>query len=181
MYQAPEQFTQLGKSSIETALSVANITLQSTERLVDLQLKAAKEVLDQSMRSAKALTGAKNVQDLIALQSTAAQPNVEKVLAYSRSLYEVASDAQTRINKLVEARMTEFSDDLMAAMDQAVKNAPAGSESAVAAFKSAVTAANTAYDTLSKVARQTADVAVNNAASAASQTHSTKNAKKRAH
>lgn len=163
MYQSPEQFMQFGKSSLEAALSLANITLQGTERLVGLQLKTAKEALDESIRSAKALSDIKNVQELMSLQSTATQPNMEKVMAYSRSVYEVASDTQTKINKVLEDRMSKVGGELVAAVDKAVKTAPAGSETAVAAFKSAVAAASTAYDTMSKVAREATDLAVSSA------------------
>ena len=176
MYQSPDQFMQLGKSSIEAALSLANITLQGAERLVGLQLKTAKEALDEGMRNAKALSDVKSMQDLIALQSSA-QPGIEKALAYSRSVYEVASETQSQINKVLEDRMAKVSGEFVAAVDKAVKNAPAGSESALAAFKSAVAAANTAYESMSKVARDAADVAVSNAA-----THAAKaSAKKKAH
>lgn len=170
MYQSPEQFMQFGKSSLEAALSLANITLQGTERLVGLQLKTAKEALDESIRSAKALSDIKNVQDLMGLQSTAAQPNMEKVMAYSRSVYEVASDTQTKINKVLEDRMSKAGGELVAAVDKVVKTAPAGSETAVAAFKSAVAAASTAYDTMSKVAREATDLAVNSATTQAAKT-----------
>jgi phasin family protein len=163
MYQSPEQFMQFGKSSLEAALSLANITLQGTERLVGLQIKTAKEALDESIRNAKALSDIKNVQELMSLQSTTAQPNMEKVIAYSRSVYEVASDTQTKINKVLEDRMSKVGGELVAAVDKAAKTAPAGSETAVAAFKSAVVAASTAYDTMSKVAREATDLAVNNA------------------
>jgi phasin family protein len=163
MYQSPEQFMQFGKSSLEAALSLANITLQSTERLIGLQLNTVKEALDESITRAKALSEVKNVQELMSLQSGTAQPNLEKVLAYSRSVYEVAADAQTQINKVMEERIGKMTGEVMAAVDKAVQTAPAGSEAAVAAFKSAVTAANTAYDTLSKVSREAADLAMNNA------------------
>lgn len=167
MYQSPEQFMQLGKSSLEAALSLATITLQGTERLVGLQMKTAKEALDESLKSAKALTDVKSVQEFMTLQSGTAQPSLEKMVAYSRSLYEVAAETQTQFSKVFEDRMTKVSGELVAAMDKAVKTAPAGSETALAAFKSAVAAANTAYDTLSKVAREAADMAVNNASAQA--------------
>jgi len=176
MYQAPEQLVQFSKASLEAALSIANITIQSTERLMDLQMKTAKDALDQSMKSAKALTDVKSVQDLVALQSSAAQPNMEKALAYSRSLYEVASDAQVRIGKLVETRMAALGGDLMTAMDKAVKTAPAGSESAFAAFKSAIAAANSAYDTVSRVTREATTLATS-----AATAQTAKTSKKKAH
>lgn len=177
MYQSPEQFLQFGKSSLEAALSLANITLQSTERLVGLQLKTAKEALDESIKNAKALSDVKNPQELMNLQSTA-QPNLEKAVAYSRSLYEVAAETQTQISKVLEERMSKVSSDFVAAMDKAVKTAPAGSENAVAAFKSAIAAANTAYDTLTKVTREATEMAVNSASAQAAKTAA---AKKKTH
>jgi phasin family protein len=179
MYQTPDHFMQLGKSSIEAALSFATITLQSTERLLDLNLKTAKDALDESIRSAKALTAAKNVQDVVAVQSSVAQPGIDKAIAYSRGLYEVASQAQSELNKLIEARIAVVSEELTTALDKAAKAAPAGSEPAIAAFKSAMAMANTAYDTFSKVARQAADAAVSNGAQVAVQV--VKSAGKKAH
>ena len=44
-------------------------------------------------------------------------------------------------------------------VDTAVKNAPAGTENAVALVKSAVAAANNAYESVQKAAKQAADVA----------------------
>lgn len=179
MYQSPDRFIQLGKSSIEAALSVAAITLQSTERLLDLNLKTAKEALDEGLRSAKALTEVKNVQDLVSVQTTAAQPGIDKALAYSRQLYEVASQAQSELNKLVEAKMAQVSAELIAAVDNAAKAAPAGSEPAFAAFKSALAMANSAYDTFAKVARQAAEAAVANSGQVAAQ--AARNNRKKAH
>jgi phasin family protein len=162
MYQTPEQFMQISTSNLEAALSLANITLQSTERLLDLNLKTAKQALDEGLRSAKTLADAKNVQDLVSLQSTNPQPGLEKVMAYSRSVYEVATEAQARINRLMEERVTELNGRLVAAFDQAMKSAPAGSEGAFAALKSAMAAANSAYDTMSRVSRQASEVATSN-------------------
>jgi phasin family protein len=179
MYQTPDRFIQLGKSSLEAALAVASITLQSTERLLDLNLKTAKEALDEGIRNAKALTAANNVQDVLALQSNAAQPGIDKAIAYSRGLYEVASQAQSELNKLVEARVAQVSEELIAALDNVAKVAPAGSEPAIAAFKSAMAMANSTYDTFAKTARQAAAAAINNGAQVASQ--AAKQAGKKAH
>ena len=53
-------------------------------------------------------------------------------------------------------------------IDKSFKNAPAGSETAVAAVKSAVAAATSAYDNASKIAKQALDMAEANFANAAS-------------
>ena len=51
-------------------------------------------------------------------------------------------------------------------MDSAAKNAPAGSETAVAVMKSAVSAANNAYESVQKAVKQATDVAEANFAAA---------------
>ena len=47
----------------------------------------------------------------------------------------------------------------MSLVDTNLKNAPAGTENAVALVKSAVAAANNAYESVQKAAKQAADVA----------------------
>ena len=42
MYQAPENLVELNKSNIETAMKFAGIALEGAERMIELQLKAAK-------------------------------------------------------------------------------------------------------------------------------------------
>ena len=151
MSQSPESFVQFGKSNFQAALTVAGITLQSTERLVDLQMKSAKEVLEQGLRNVRALSDVKNVQDFVALQSKAAQPSLEKALAYSRDVYAVATEAQTRIGKVLKARIDELGGELMTVVDQAAKSAP-GSEAVAAAVKSALASGNNAHAAMTQAA-----------------------------
>jgi hypothetical protein len=66
--------------------------------------------------------------------------------------------------------MAENNKKVVQLIDFAAKNAPAGSEPAVAALKSALAAANTAYDTFSKAAKQAVDFAESNVAAATSAT-----------
>ena len=173
MYPTPDRFMILGKSSIEAALTVANITLQSTGRLLDLNLRTAKEALDESVRSAKTLAEAKNVQELVALQSNAAQPGIDKAVSYSRSVYEVATEAQSELGRLFETQMAQVSEEVASVLDKAAKTAPAGSEPAFAALRSAMAMANNAYDTFTKAARQATDSPVNNVAQAPAEAAST--------
>jgi phasin family protein len=169
-YATPEQIAAANKASVETALTLANTAFASAERLAALNLNTARSILEDSVASAKALLGAKDIQDLIALQSTLAQPAVEKAVAYSRSIYEIATQTQEEVSKLVETQFAEVNKNVSVALDQAVKNAPAGSDVAVAAVKSAIAAANSAYDSLSKAAKQVAEIAEANVSAATTAT-----------
>ncbi|HJQ64263.1 MAG TPA: phasin family protein [Burkholderiales bacterium] len=154
MYQAPEQLIALNKANMEAAARFAGVAIQGAERIVDLQLKAAKEAFADSIENAKALATVKDPQQFATLKENFAQPRLDKATAYAKSFYDVAAATQAEFGKLVEAQVAEFNRQVVAALDRMVKNAPAGSELGIAAVKSAIAAANSTYDNLSKVAKQ---------------------------
>jgi len=179
MYQAPDQLIAFNKANLETAARFAGVALEGAERIVDLQLKAAKEAFADSIENAKALASIKDPQQLTTLKDSFAQPRLDKATAYARSFYDVAAATQAEIGKLVEAQVAEFNKQVVAALDRMVKNAPAGSEIGIAAMKSAIAAANSAYDNLSKVAKQMTEATQSNLEAVAKQAaNGTKKAKK---
>jgi uncharacterized phage protein gp47/JayE len=98
-----------------------------------------------------------------------AQPSLEKATSYVKSVYDVAAATQSEINKLVEEQVSEFNKQVVTGLDKVVKSAPAGSEMAVAAVKSAISAVNSTYDNLSKSAKQFAEMSQANIEAATSQ------------
>lgn len=169
MYQTPDQFIALNKANLEAAARFAGVALHGAERLVDLQLKAAKEAFAESIENAKALASIKDPRELATLKDTLAQPRLDKATAYARSFYDVAAATQAEMGKLVEAQVAEFNKQVVAVLDRMVKNAPAGSEFGIAAVKSAMAAANSAYDNLSKVAKQMTEATQSNIEAVAKQ------------
>ncbi|MQY52639.1 phasin family protein [Rhodocyclus tenuis] len=170
MTNATEQFTAANKASVEALLSLANSALAGAERVAALNLNTARALLEDSVTNTKALLGAKDVQEALAVQASLAQPSVEKVVSYSRSFYEISAQSQEEIAKLLEAQYGEFQKTVAGLLDQATKTAPAGSDVAVAAVKSAFAAANSAFDSLNKAAKQVAEITEANVAAATNAT-----------
>lgn len=170
MFTTPEQFAAANKASVEALLSLANTALAGAERVAALNLNTARSLLEDSVNNTKALLGAKDVQEVVAVQASLAQPNVEKVVSYSRSFYEISAQSQEEVAKLLEAQYGEFQKTVAGLLDQASKNAPAGSDVAVAAVKSAFAAANSAFDSLNKAAKQVAEITEANVAAATNAT-----------
>ena len=169
-YAIPDQITAANKAGIETLLTLANTIFASTERLAALNLNVARSAIEDSVISAKGLFGVKDPQELIGYQSSLAQPAVEKAVSYSRSLYEIATQTQEEVGKLFEAQFAELNKTVNAALEQAAKNAPAGSDVAVAAMKSAMAAATSAYDSVSKAVKQVTEMTEANVAAATNAT-----------
>ncbi|MFO0209120.1 MAG: phasin family protein, partial [Betaproteobacteria bacterium] len=74
------------------------------------------------------------------------------------------------VSRIVETQIADGNKKVADLVEFAAKNAPAGSEPAMSMFKSAVAAANTAYDTFSKASKQAADLVESNMAAATSAT-----------
>jgi pectin methylesterase-like acyl-CoA thioesterase len=80
-------------------------------------------------------------------------------VAYSRHLYDIASGTTAEFGKAAEAQATDAQKKFMSVVDNASKNAPAGSETAVAVMKSAVSAANNAMESVQKAVKQATEMA----------------------
>lgn len=167
MYVTPEQVTATNKVAVEAVLAFANAQFAAFERLSALNFNATKAAFEDGVSHTKSLLNVKDVQELVNLNSSFAQPAMEKVLAYSRSVYEVTTQTQADITKTIEAQATEINKGVVGFLDKVSKNAPAGSDVAVAAVKSALAAANSAYDSFTKVAKQATEIAEANFSAAA--------------
>jgi phasin family protein len=166
MYQTPEQLIALNKSTLDTAVRFAGVALQGVEKLVGLQMETAKAALADSADSVRALAAVKDPKDLVALRDRMIQPTLEKASAYARNVYDVAVSTQSEINKLLEARIADYNKSVVSVLDKAASNAPAGADFAVAALRSAVSTANIAFDNVSKVAKQFAEITEANVSAA---------------
>ena len=169
MYQTPEQLIAMNKANMESVMKFAGVAIEGTERMIELQMKAAKSAFADSIESAKALAAVKDFQQFAALKDTMGQPTLEKATAYAKSVYDLTSETQAEFGKLVEVQVADFNKEVVTTLDKMVKSAPAGSEVGVAAVKSAIAAVNSAYDNLSKVGKQFAQASQANLEAAATQ------------
>lgn len=155
----PEQLMAAHKANVETLFDLTNKAFEGVEKLVELNLQVAKTALAESAETTKAALSVKDAQELLALQASMLQPSAEKAAAYSRHVYDIVATTNAEVTKIAEAQMADAQKKLMAMVDTMVKNAPAGTENAVALVKSAVAAANNAYESVQKAAKQAAEVA----------------------
>lgn len=154
-----EQFAAAQKANVETLFGLTNKAFEGVEKLVELNLQVAKAALGEAAETTRAILSVKDAQELLSLQAGLLQPTAEKAAAYSRHLYDIAAATNAEVSKVAEQTAAEAQAKFMNVVDTAVKNAPAGTENAVALVKSAVAAANNAYETVHKAAKQAADVA----------------------
>ena len=171
-----EQIFAAHKANVETLFGLTNKAFEGVEKLVELNLQVAKATLAEVAENTQAALSVKDAQELLALQTSLLQPSAEKAAAYSRHLYDIATATNAEVAKVAEAQFADVQTMFNSVVDNAAKNAPAGTENAVALVKFAVAAANNAIENIQKAAKQATEVAeanfqaVTNTAVKASQT-----------
>ena len=154
-----EQVIASQKATVETLFGLTTKAFAGVEKLVELNVQASKAALAETANQTQALMGVKDAQELLALQAGLMQPLAEKTAAYSRHLYDIATGTTSEFNKAVESQAADAQAKFMSLVDGAAKNAPAGSETAMAVMKSAVAAANNAFESVQKAVKQASDMA----------------------
>ena len=153
-----EQILASHKANIETLFGLTTKAFEGVEKLVELNVTASRAALSEAAQHTQAVLGVKDAQELLALQAGLFQPLAEKTAAYSRHLYDIASGTGAEFGKALESQTTDAQKAFTTLVDSAAKN-PAGSETAVAVMKSAVAAANNAFESVQKAVKQASDVA----------------------
>jgi len=154
-----DQIIAAHKANLETLFGLTNKAFEGVEKLVELNVTASKAALSEAQGNASAILSVKDAQELLALQASLFQPLAEKTAAYSRHLYEIAQGTSAEFTKAFESKAAEAQQAFVGLVDSAAKNAPAGSETAVAMLKSTVAAANNAFESVQKAVKQATDVA----------------------
>jgi phasin family protein len=154
-----EQVLASHKANVETLFGLTNKAFEGVEKLIELNLTASKAALAEASSATQAALSVKDAQELLALQAGLFQPLAEKTASYSRHLYDIAAGTGAEFGKAFESKSAEMQKAFAGTVDNLAKNAPAGSETAVAVMKSAVAAANNAFESVQKAVKQATDVA----------------------
>jgi phasin family protein len=173
MFSIPEQFSNATKANFESQFalfsSLTTKAFEGVEKFVDLNLTAAKASLEESSSTARQLLSAKDPQEFFALSAAQVQPAAEKSIAYGRHLASIATGTTAEFSKAAESQIAETNRKVISLVEEVSKNAPAGTENAVALFKSALGSANAGYEQFSKTAKQAAETVEANVNAAVNQ------------
>ena len=172
MFPNNDQISNAAKANFDQQIAavteLTNKAFASIAQLVELNVNAAKASLEQSSATAQRLMAAKDPQEFFAV-STQNPPSAETAIAYSRNLASIASNAQAEFTRAAEAQIAETTRKVTALIEDIAKNAPPGSENAIAILKTAIANANAAYEQLTKTTRQAADTMNANATNVVNQ------------
>jgi phasin family protein len=154
MNLTPEQISAAHKANFETLSGLTNQALQSIEKLVELNMHIAKQSLSDGMTGAKKALEIKDIQQLLAHQADAVQPMAEKIMAYSRHLYELAHETQASFTESAEKELQDGQRKMNTLVMNWTNMAPPGSDTAINVMKQAIASAGSVYENSEKAVKQ---------------------------
>ncbi len=159
-----DQFSAANQAAIDQFALFAKLSLGNIEKFTELGLGAARESITQATRHAQTLAGAHDVNEMVAINSAAVEPALKRAYTYSRTAYETAAASGDEVKRVLEQNTAQLNKAAIAALEEALKYAPAGSETVVSNLKTAIAAAQSAYDNLAAVNKQIYDSVEKNVA-----------------
>ena len=157
-----EQLTAAQKANAEVMMALLHSAFNGVERLTALNMAATRELFNSSVANSQQLMGAKDAKDVAKLQSELAKPNVDKLMEYSRSVYDLVASMQKEVTSVMESQYSTFSKSATGAVEKATANSPMGGDLFSAAMKSMLGASTKAFDTMTSMTKQLNDIAENN-------------------
>lgn len=165
-----EKLQAAQKTNLELLQQLNNKVLKGVEQLSQLQFAAIRSASEESFENAGKLLAARDPQTFSAVLNSLAHPahQVERLMEFNRKVYDLISSTQADIAKLGESQASRNAKQVQELVEEIAKNAPAGSESAVAMLKSAVETAGNVYESAQKSVKQAAEMAESGIAAATS-------------
>lgn len=123
----------------------------------DVSLSTASKLAKHHFEHLRRLLSTQSHYDVSRIPSDIAQPAIEQNIAYFRGLYDISSETLNAFSSLGEQQQERLQHSISSWLDTYAKS-NGHHELAIAAVRSAVSAANTAFSNASKAARQVAEI-----------------------
>ena len=157
-YFPTDQFMQTQQANTDALYRFATGWFSSVEKVVQLNMQTARASLEAS--EARWLNALSSKGPLAFFEPPPGVPPLaERVAAYHRQLFGIWMNAQAALAEQAGAQYQQQAHKVQTGIDDAAKSGPVGSEAAVAALHSMISATNSWYDTLYKTARQAVETA----------------------
>jgi phasin family protein len=159
---SPEQIAASQKAGLDAFFGLTGKVFEGVEKLVALNLQVVRSTLAESQENLTKAPGTTDPQQWFTLQAGFTAPFAEKSLSYGRQLFDIASTTQADVAQLAQAQYERYNARVQEFIEEAAKSAPAGSEAAIAAWKSAISATTTLCESLQKTGQQAVEMAGTN-------------------
>lgn len=149
-----EKIANAGKAAAEEMSQMAQTAYTGFEKLAQANLAASKAALSDSLDTLKEMAAAQSPQEALAAHAKRLQPMAAKAAEYGQTVMQIAAETGAALGKVSEGKFSTTQKAFGELMNNAVKNAPAGTEAMMAAFTQASSVGEQAMKTAQDMAQK---------------------------
>lgn len=157
-----EKLVAANKANAEAMLALTRKTVDSIERLANLNFSTFRESLQESAKGSSALAGVKDPKQLLAVQTALTEPTLENVRSYYHNLYELMLNMQKDITNVMESHYKSLSEEAENAIEETKAQLPAGGDIFATAMRSVLQSNSEAFERMNFMAQQIAQITDSN-------------------
>ena len=150
------------QANVDAVYEVANLALSQVERATELALAQSKQNAVFAREQMNAVADLKDPAAVFQFMQSQLEASAKYAAAVATEAFELSQEFQSELAQYAESNFDAKHAEVNQLIAQSLKNAPQGSEAAVAAFKQAVEAGNNAVAQARKSAKQVAEIAKQN-------------------
>jgi phasin family protein len=145
-----EQFSELHHKNMEAAMKLAQMSIENSQRIIALQVDAAKKLFKESAESAKALGSVKNPQDAVALRTQYTQDTAQMMMETARQIAEIGNASRTEFSRMMTEQLASGSKDMMETFQAFFGTLPGPNTNVMETMQKAMATANNAFEQIAR-------------------------------
>lgn len=153
------EFTEIQRKNMEAAMRLAQISIENSQRIMELQSHLARELFENSVEQAKMQAASQDPQDIVRLRAQYAQDTTQKMIEAAQQVAEIGNSARVEFSRLLTEQLAAGSQDLVDAFQSFFKALPGQNANMLDTMQQAMNNANTAFEQMRKAATAAFDTA----------------------
>jgi len=162
-----EQLANNQRKISEAWLAITNQNFALGEKLTNITLEMLRGNMERFAQQSQALVTQKDPQAAWQEVQKFVTSNVEELVNQQRQVAELLKQHRNELSKVAEEQINAINKEIAELLDNLAKSAPAGSEVAINAAKSALAATSAAYENIQKAFQQVNEIVEANLSAAA--------------
>ena len=154
---AKHEFTEIQRKNMEAAMRLAQISIDNSQRIMELQSSLARDLFQNSVEQTKLQATSKDPQDIVKLRAQYAQDTTQKMIAAAQQVAEIGNSARVEFSRLLTEQLAAGSQDVVDAFQSFFKSLPGQNTSMLETMQQAMANANTAFEQMRKAAASAFD------------------------
>lgn len=145
-----EQLGELHRKNMEAAMKLAQMSIDNSQRILSLQVEAAKQMFQDSVDSAKALTAVRDQQEAVALRARYAQETAQKMMETARRIAEIGNASRAEFSHLLTEQLASGSQDMAESFKSFFSVLPGQNPDVMETMRQAMATANSAFEQIAQ-------------------------------